>query len=71
MEKSFFIPFHTMPWLRQERHSDKTNGQIVLVRCSWETMVQFMEAVKSAIATAGPLALCHLLNHFLVIALRL
>ena len=39
----------TSSW--QERHSDKKNGQIWLVRCNWETMVQFMEAAKRAIAT--------------------
>ena len=39
----------TSSW--QERHSDKKNGQIWLVRCNWETMLQFMEAAKRAIAT--------------------
>ena len=42
----------TSTW--QERHSDKKNGQIWLVRCNWETMVQFMEAAKRAIATGLP-----------------
>ena len=53
----------TSTW--QERHSDKKNGQIWLVRCNWETMVQFMEAAKRAIATVGshnitPIAACYL-----------
>ena len=35
---------------RQERHSGKKNGQILLVRCDIETMVQIiMEAAMSAI----------------------
>ena len=42
----------TSSW--QERHSDKTKGQIWLVRCNWETIVQFMEAAKRAIATGPP-----------------
>ena len=41
----------TSSW--QERHSPKTNGQIWLVRCSLETMAQFMGAAMSAIVTNG------------------